>query len=277
MRKIAAITMARNDEFFLNRWIKYYGIELGEENLFIILDGVDQKIPTDVGKVNITVVEHVQLNRIKGDKSRITRISSFAEVLFQKYDLVIGTDVDEFLVVDPYCKKSLKVYLDQVNCSTSISALGIDVGQKLGIEDKIDENKPFLAQRKYALISTRYTKPIIISKPVSWGSGFHRVKGHNFKIDKNLYLFHFGSVDLELMQQKINDIKLINAGWKGHLSKRANTISLVSHKSAYNADKLFSFIRLIQSICRPIYAWNKPTMLGWKPIIRIPERFENVL
>ena len=23
--RIAAVTMARNDEFFLNRWIKYYG------------------------------------------------------------------------------------------------------------------------------------------------------------------------------------------------------------------------------------------------------------
>ena len=51
-KKIAAITMARNDEFFLNRWIKYYGSLLGEENLYIYLDGLDQKNPSKAGKSN---------------------------------------------------------------------------------------------------------------------------------------------------------------------------------------------------------------------------------
>lgn len=37
-KRIAAITMARNDEFFLNRWIKYYGEQIGTENLYIYLD-----------------------------------------------------------------------------------------------------------------------------------------------------------------------------------------------------------------------------------------------
>ena len=45
LKKIAAITMARNDEFFLERWIKYYGDALGKDNLYIYLDGEDQTIP----------------------------------------------------------------------------------------------------------------------------------------------------------------------------------------------------------------------------------------
>ena len=44
-KHIAAITMARNDEFFLSRWVEYYGRELGIENLYIILDGTDQDAP----------------------------------------------------------------------------------------------------------------------------------------------------------------------------------------------------------------------------------------
>ena len=34
-RRIAAITMARNDDFFLNRWVRYYGEALGYEHLYI--------------------------------------------------------------------------------------------------------------------------------------------------------------------------------------------------------------------------------------------------
>ena len=45
MKKIAAITMVRNDDFYLKHWTRYYGAELGEENLYIYLDGKDQKLP----------------------------------------------------------------------------------------------------------------------------------------------------------------------------------------------------------------------------------------
>ena len=39
--QIAAVTMARNDSFFLSRWIRYYGRELGYDHLYIYLDGED--------------------------------------------------------------------------------------------------------------------------------------------------------------------------------------------------------------------------------------------
>jgi hypothetical protein len=42
MKKIAAITMARNDDFYLRKWVAYYGAQLGKENLYIFLDGLDQ-------------------------------------------------------------------------------------------------------------------------------------------------------------------------------------------------------------------------------------------
>ena len=38
-KKICAITMARDDEFFLSRWIAYYGKQFGTENLYVLLDG----------------------------------------------------------------------------------------------------------------------------------------------------------------------------------------------------------------------------------------------
>ena len=45
--------MARNDEFFLEKWINYYGNCFGEENIYILLDGEDQSIPANLGKTNV--------------------------------------------------------------------------------------------------------------------------------------------------------------------------------------------------------------------------------
>lgn len=277
MKKICAITMARNDEFFLNRWIEYYGNQLGEENLFIFLDGEDQPIPKHAGKANVKHCERVVEHVVAAEKRRLDFLSQTAAELLKDYDLVIGVDADEFLVVDPRCENSLEEYLSAISCKTSISGLGLDVGQNTEKEEKLDINAPFLLQRDYALVCSRYTKPSVISKPLSWGSGFHRIKGHNFNIDPNLYLLHFGSVDLEMIRQKFFDKDLISTGRQKHIKKRARTIDIVTRQKNVRAgDKWFALARTVQTIIRPVYALNKPSMAGWKLVVKIPERFKTI-
>lgn len=277
MKKVCAITMARNDDFFLTRWIAYYGKELGEENLYIYLDGEDQPVPKNAGKSNVIhevrVAEHV----VAAEKRRLGFLSDVAAELLKRYDMVIGVDADEFLVVDPRVEKSLVHYLSDINVNPSVSGLGVDVGQHLDTEQVLDRNLPFLNQRSYALISSRYTKPSVISKPVSWGSGFHRIKGHNFKIDKNLYLFHFGSVDYKMIQDRFLDKDRMATGREGHIKKRAKTIDIITKKEAKIGDKWLSIARKIQTVFRPPYALNKPAMLGWELIVKIPDRFKNIV
>lgn len=276
MKKIAAITMARNDEFFLNRWIDYYGNQLGEENLYIYLDGEDQPIPAHAKTAHVIHQKRVAEHVVQAEKRRLGFLSEIAAQLLDQYDMVIGVDADEFLVVDPACGKSLAEYLSSIKCDSSVSGLGMDVGQNLDTEKTLDSNLPFLSQRRFAFLSPRYTKPSVISKPVSWGSGFHRIKGKNFKIDPNLYLFHFGSVDYEMIQQRFQDKDRMATGRKKHIMKRAKTIFMVTKKKAKNGDKFISIARAIQTFCRPVFAWNKPSMGFCKWIIEIPERFENV-
>lgn len=269
-KRIAAITMARNDEFFLNRWIKYYGGELGEENLYIYLDGLDQKIPSGAGRANITKLPHKEEERQRGDKTRILLLSDLEKKLFADgYDIVIGCDCDEFLVVNPKLNMTLQQYLSGIHAHTTVSGLGLDVGQDLNSESALDMNAPFLTQRKYALLSTRYTKPVVLFRPATWGSGFHSVKGHNFHIDKNLYLLHFGSVDLDMIKNKLGDRA---ASWNTHLEKRARTITIVTN--AKNKNKSKKLARIMQTILRPIYDLNKPAMLGQKWVTKIPESFK---
>ena len=269
-KHIAAITMARNDTFFLSRWIEYYGREIGTENLYIYLDGTDQDIPENAGAAHITKLPHTDMSRSAGDKYRIGKMSDLANKLLKKYDIVIGCDCDEFLIVDPALNTSLAKYLSNTEIYTTLSGLGLDVGQHLTHEKPLDSSKPFLAQRAYALLSTRYTKPVVINRPVRWGSGFHSINGHNFHIDPNLYLLHFGAVDMEMLVAKAASR---GPDWVNHLKRRGNgTINDVTNRPAHG-EKWLKIARVMQRIFRPIYAWDKPGMLGIKRVVKIPNRF----
>jgi hypothetical protein len=278
MKRIAVITMARNDEFFLNRWVNYYGRLFGEENLYIYLDGLDQVSPKEAGKANVQIVEKLGIKVVFAEKLRLNFLSDRAAELFQNgYDLVIGCDSDEFLIVDSNTGKSLPEYLSSLKIKSSVSALGLDVGQHLTEELPLDKSRPILQQRKYALINSRFTKTNIIAKPVRWGRGFHRVQGHNFHIDNNLFLLHLGNADYETLIAKYNSKDILARGERAHFKRaRINVVQTISTKESVDGDTVFKLARIIQTIFRPFYAWNKPAMLGLRWVIKIPERFKNM-
>lgn len=271
LKKIAAITMARNDEFFLSHWIKYYGDEIGTENLYIYLDGTDQVTPKNAGAAHIKKLPHTDMPRAAGDKYRIGLMNDLARELLKSYDIVIGCDCDEFLIVDTNTNKTLAEYLSGIKIKNTVSGLGLDVGQNMNCESTLDASAPILPQREYALLSTRYTKPVVKNAPVDWGSGFHSISGHNFHIDKNLYLLHFGAVDMQMLEQKA---AARGADWLNHLRRRGNgTINAVTNLPARD-EKWLRRARILQTFARPIYALDKPGMFGLKRVVKIPSRFK---
>lgn len=279
MKQIAALTMVRNDDFYLKRWTDYYGTELGEEHLYIYLDGKDQDLPYWCPKAHITAVDKIKGQVVSAEKERLAFLSRKAKELLKRgYDLVIGVDADEILIVDPNVGIGLKEYLSGLDIKNSVSGLGVDVGQFLGQEDDIkDDGTPFLNQRKYARLSTRYTKPSVLAAPLQWGSGFHRIKGKNFHIDKNLFLFHFGYFDMRRIEARFADPDRRKAGWTKHIAKRSKTIKQVTKYKAKDWDRMTTLARTLQTIIRPPYAWNKPAMLGLCIIVEIPTRFRDIV
>lgn len=277
MKRICALTMVRNDDFYLKKWVEYYGSELGVENLYIYIDGKDQEIPEWCAGTNITAVDKIPGQVVEAEKGRLDFLSAKAAELLGSYDLVIGVDADEILVVDPDLGVSLKDYLSASDIDVSLSGLGVDVGQHTGEEGDIDGTRAFLSQRHYARLSTRYTKPCVIAKPVRWGRGFHRVKGHNFHIGKDLFLFHFGYFDLGRIKARFEDPSRRAAGWTKHLERRSKTIRQVTEGKARDWNRWTRNARIIQTCCRPPYAWNKPAMFELVVIVRIPDRFRNIV
>ena len=278
MKKIAALTMVRNDDFYLRKWVEYYGAQLGRENLYIWFDGTDQVIAPFCEGTHAALHEKIGTQVVSAEKGRLKFLSDQAAALLAGgYDLVIGVDADEFVVVDPKLGLSLPEYLSRQRIGVSLSALGLDFGQKLGEEGDITEDRPFLQQRHYAQIGTRYTKPSVVAKPCVWGSGFHRIKGHNFHIGKDLYLLHFGYFDMKRLQDRFQDADRLSQGWGAHMQKRARTIRYCTDLPARDFDRWTRFARVCQTLCRPPYAWNKPAMLELRIVVRIPERFRNIV
>ena len=278
LKTIAALTMARNDDFFLRKWVEYYGRELGKENLYIYYDGEDQSIGDFCQGTNVFVHAKIGSQVVSAEKGRLKFLSQKAAELFAKgYDLVIGVDADEYIVVDPKQGVGLKEFLSRQKIDVCLSALGLDFGQKLGEEGDLSLEETFLKQRHYAQIGTRYTKPSIIVKPCQWGSGFHRVKGHNFHIASDLYLMHFGYADRRILEERLGDVDRVAQGWEKHIYKRSRTIRYATEEKARDFDRWTRFARNCQTWCRPPYALNKPAMFELKIVVRIPERFNNVL
>lgn len=269
--------MARNDEFFLNRWVRYYGKQFGEDNLYIYLDGLDQQRPAEAGKANVTMVEKQGIKVVDAEKRRLAFLSDRAEELFSAgYELVIGCDADEFLVVDSPIGQNLAEYLSSRPIKTSLSPLGLDVGQHLNEELPFDKSKSILSQRSYALINSRFTKTTIIAKPLRWGRGFHRVRGYNFHIDNNLYLLHMGNIDYEALVEKFNSKDVIARNAQAHYKRaRFSVINAITNGKALSDEKVFANARKIQTVFRPFYAWNKPCMLGIEWVVKLPDRFKN--
>ena len=275
MKRVAVMTTVRNDTLFLTRWIAYYGGIFGPENLFVIFDGQDQTPPPEAATINVIALPNIPRTVVVGERYRARASSHFAHALMASYDIVIAMDVDEFIVVDPALNTDLLAYLSSKDLPSSVSALGLDVIQHIDLEQELDLNKGFLAQRHYALVSARYTKPNIITKKVVWGAGHHRIKGHNFHIDPNLFMFHFGSVDLKFSAARNGDRDATSIGWTAHIARRYALFDLMKRSSPMDGDSFFAKARRLLTWRRPFYAWNKPQMIQGDPVVKIPERFHN--
>ena len=282
LRKVAALTMLRNDRFFLQKWVEYYGGQLGREHLYIYFDGEDQEVPEFCGGCYVRRCHHILGSVVSMDKRRASFLSDEAAVLFARgYEIVIGTDADEFVIPDPESGAGLREFLSRQTESHpgyfSISPIGLDVGQRLGEEGDINLDSPFLSQRSYAQIGPRYTKAAVMFKPCRWGSGFHRIKRHNFHICRNLYLFHFGYCDQARLSVRFSDKDRIMQGQNRHMWKRSRVIKYCSEKHPVEFRTGIMAANIIERCFRPVYAWNKPSMIELKIVVRIPERFSTIV
>lgn len=276
--QIAVITSVRNDRIYLRKWIDYYGGLFGKSALFVFLDGHDQVPPDNAAGVNLIRLPHIPAPREVGDRRRAQMISQLAGALHLLFDVVIATDVDEFILPDPARDHDLRAFLLRYQpVGATVSGLGLDIGQHMSLETALDPARPFLDQRRFAHVSARYTKPSISFAAVTWGSGLHRVKGQNFHIAPGLFHLHFGMVDYALATGKTEDADRIAQGWSGHLERREQLFAIITKATPLPFESYVETARRRQTWRRPFYAWNKPGMIPGDPVVELPTRFAGLI
>ena len=91
-------------------------------------------------------------------------------------------------------------------------------------------------------------------------------------------MLHFGNTDYDALIAKYNSADIIARGEQAHFKRaRIRIVDDISSKRAMDGDKAFWLARLIQTIFRPVYSWNKPSMLEMRWVVKLPDRFRKLV
>lgn len=192
---VAALTMVKEDIFFLRTWIKYYGNLLGNENLYVINHGRSQLVAQEASMCNVIGIP-------EGDPSGFDRVrwkllNSLLKGFQNYYSYVIVGDVDEIVVVDPLSGKDLKSWLAQTEDQQVFTPLGLELVHDPDSElHQVDQH--ILGPRRFVRTSMRYSKPCIASSETSYSRGGHFSTCSKIETPEHLFLFHLKYCDFQI-------------------------------------------------------------------------------
>ncbi|MBY4893068.1 hypothetical protein KUL25_09860 [Rhodobacteraceae bacterium N5(2021)] len=199
-----ALTHVRHEDFFLQKWIDYYGpIVGGRENLYVVIDGDDWEPKVDLTGITTEVLLDAPRRRIKNDRFMAKKMSSRANTLRKQYEFVIRGDVDEYVAIDPDSGLDWPDAMFELGDDGYIFALGCDMVQSPDETAPVDRTKPILGQRQAGFIADRYSKPFVISRWSNWAGGAHRLLNRDVKISNHFVLFHLALADETLAQERM--------------------------------------------------------------------------
>lgn len=207
MPHVAVITMARDEQAMLPRWIDYYARQVGVENLVVLddntVDGSTKDLPCTTFRLPPAS------GRQKFDKTRLQLINAMARGLLAYFDVVIYTDVDEFLVPDPGRYDGLLHYLATRADRKVIAPVGLNVLHNPRVEPELDPTQPLLAQRRFVKFAPGMCKPVLKRIPSPWLPAFHAIKAP-FEIDRELWLLHLKYHDLTALRETATHRNLLH-------------------------------------------------------------------
>ncbi len=190
--RVAAVTMLRDDLFYLKIWLAHYGEMLGRENCYIVNHGHTPEVAEMAKGCNVIGIPgHHHKNF---DMKRWRLLNNIVQGLNAYHDHVIVGDVDELVVIDPELGLSLPEFLATQKQRQVITPLGLEVIHRIDLEDKPIEDK-VLGPRLHVRLAPHYSKPCIISAGVKIARGGHFTQYEKINAPEGLYLFHLKFCD----------------------------------------------------------------------------------
>jgi hypothetical protein len=245
MKKIAIYSFIDRDSKFIKLWHDYYRRAIKSADLFLLTRNNDiYNFYSFIKDYNIYLVNID--NKITNKLNYLVDISvfeNFQKELLQKYDIVIYTDIDEFIV-----HNNLESLLQQ-DFASPIVTKGINLVQHLDLEADIDLDKKLAEQRDYIVYSEWYDKPLIVTQPISWFAGKHNLKMYNNYID-GLYLIDISKCCFKLWQDLSIDTMRLYAEYTKDISVESyrdifSNTSRSDHTMVKMDDNIKSLLRLI--------------------------------
>ncbi|MEU0268711.1 glycosyltransferase family 2 protein [Nocardioides sp. NPDC006303] len=195
--RIAVLTIARDEGEMLARWVDHYGRAAGHENLIVFDDGSTDGSTDDL---SCTVQRLPGFRKGNFEAGRMGLASGVAHGLLGIYDVVIFTDVDEFLVPDPAKYANLSDYLSR-RPERVIAPFALNVVHHTAVEGPMVSGKPIVGQRAYAQFAPLMCKPSVKRVPAAWTLASHGIKAQ-YVPDPGLFMLHMKFADLDLLRRQ---------------------------------------------------------------------------
>lgn len=188
----AAVTMVRDDAFFLERWVSYYGGLFGRENCYVVSHGGGEIVARVAQGCNVMAIPG---KTEKFDMLRWRLLNNLVGGLRQYFKYVVVGDVDEYVVIDPEAGMDLLGFLERAPGRKVLTPLGLEVMHRVN-EEVEPITGPILGPRRFARVTYHYSKPCVIGAPAKISRGGHFSSFGELFTPDAMYLFHMKYCDL---------------------------------------------------------------------------------
>ncbi|WP_146589873.1 glycosyltransferase family 2 protein [Puniceibacterium confluentis] len=190
----AAVTMVRDDAFFLRAWLRHYGTLLGRENCYVINHGHGDAVTALAAGCNVIGIPGDA--HAKFDMKRWRLLNGVVAGLRGYYNHVIVGDVDELVVVDPQAGLTLLEFLATTPSRRVLTPVGLEVIHRIELEpDAIGD--AILGPRRHVRPAPHYSKPCILSLGTKIARGGHFTQFDKLIVPDGLYLLHLKFCDFD--------------------------------------------------------------------------------
>ncbi|MEH6737434.1 MAG: glycosyltransferase family 2 protein [Sulfitobacter sp.] len=290
MQTVAAVTMVRDDAFFLTAWLKHYGDLFGRQNCYVINHGYGSEVAELAAGCNIIGIPGDPHKNF--DVKRWGLLNNLVGGLRKYYRHVIVGDVDELVVVDPDTGKNLLQYLEDTPEKRILTPLGLEVIHRVDLEpEAVGEH--IIGPRRYVRPAPHYSKPCVVSAAAKISRGGHFSQYPKLHTPDDLYLFHLkfcdfaqysGAMDRRnaVTQEIGDDIKGTSIGRHWFSEARGEDRAMFESFEQLKLEEGFDlgFIRKrMQRSFKPrgetgFYEFNRP---DFDTQYQLPERFVGVI
>jgi hypothetical protein len=194
MQTVAAVTMVRNDAFFLRAWLRHYGEMFGRENCYVVNHGRGEDVARLAEGCNVIGIPGDPHRKF--DIKRWSLLNNLVGGLRRYYRHVIVGDVDELVVVDPASGLPLLDWLRQAPDGRVYTPLGLEVIHRTDLETEPAVER-ILGPRRHVRLAPHYSKPCIVSTATKLSRGGHFAQYGKLHTPDDLYLLHLKWCDFD--------------------------------------------------------------------------------